>query len=637
MKAYIKSLFMVLLLIVATLPTYSIGVAAKNSNDDDDDKYDDDLYLIEQPESRETSPSKGFKAKEPQTFWLRAGESKVVETNIVLTYLGSSQKPSQILCMADAQLCPDGKTYVSRNPKLNCAFDACPLSGTKDTNAIQIASVSDALPEGAEKIYNLGREYNLEVMIIEDTKPATVTFKVNGEVTGQLPIGASAVLKDGTSLFVHDIALRYGGRDDFVKFTLGGQSDSSQPTYPVPAPVNPVQGDVCEQFQITYSYVAPSQGVVSMPELVGSAMPVPGESKNVKEMEVYPTQPALVVTKDDLDTVADVVKPTSVTKDIIGETAYNKEILEEDAVVAKPVPLDTARRDALAKRIATLAYVIGGEEYMSFSFREDKVAEAIVQILERKGVIISEKNGNWIKEAEAFIKQNNIDVEQFVNNLRLAQKYLSLAQIQTYNAVLYLQANNLDGAETEIKQAEENFAMFRKPMDYVANEINRWKPFQGQGKGKAISEQSETFCLVQGEVGYPIMLYDKKDNAVLVGYNVWKENGDKALPDYKVPAVDTVARSRTKEIISKEKESSKEGCLVEGNGAVPVGTRVNIDGVSQYCDPLTKKMLKQKIDGEVAENNYECLSNEARNGVCENSLSFLQKIWKSIIGIFGFE
>src|SRR3989338_4724161 len=160
------------------------------------------------------------------------------------------------------------------------------------------------------------------------------------------------------------------------------------------------------------------------------------------------------------------------------------------------------------------------------------------------------------------------------------------------------------------------------------SEDDSTKPIQGsEGAQPTMRSETKTFCILPGEVGYPIILYEKKEKGVLVGYTAWKGENPSSY----------VAMSGETQALRQKDSSKNEGsCKVEGNGLVPIGTRLNVEGKSQYCDALTKKMMTQKQDAEQAENDYECLSNEARNGQCVNSLSFLQKIWKSITGIFGF-
>ncbi len=56
--------------------------------------------------------------------------------------------------------------------------------------------------------------------------------------------------------------------------------------------------------------------------------------------------------------------------------------------------------------------------------------------------------------------------------------------------------------------------------------------------------------------------------------------------------------------------SKSETCILEG-------LRKNKDGVSKYCS-VSGFWRNQRPDGSPAENNYECLSNSARYGECEN-------------------
>ncbi|MBI1972983.1 PKD domain-containing protein [Candidatus Woesearchaeota archaeon] len=86
------------------------------------------------------------------------------------------------------------------------------------------------MEEGEERTFTLGdRQYELEVMIIEDATPATVTFNINGEVTPQLVAQAHYTLKDGTLLDVLDIWLNEAGEagsGDTVTFSLSFCGDT---------------------------------------------------------------------------------------------------------------------------------------------------------------------------------------------------------------------------------------------------------------------------------------------------------------------------------------------------------------------------------------------------------------------------
>ncbi|MDP3916885.1 MAG: hypothetical protein Q8Q42_01195 [Nanoarchaeota archaeon] len=80
------------------------------------------------------------------------------------------------------------------------------------------------------------------------------------------------------------------------------------------------------------------------------------------------------------------------------------------------------------------------------------------------------------------------------------------------------------------------------------------------------------------------------------------------------------------------------GCRISDRNIVPVSTRMSFDGKeSQYCD-VDGKMKTQKADGEAAENNYECKSNNSEYGTCANlkeQAYILQKIFSWLSRIFG--
>jgi hypothetical protein len=82
-----------------------------------------------------------------------------------------------------------------------------------------------------------------------------------------------------------------------------------------------------------------------------------------------------------------------------------------------------------------------------------------------------------------------------------------------------------------------------------------------------------------------------------------------------------------------------QGCYANSgtNKCVPYGTRLQIKGDASYCGVDGSTHL-QKRDGESAENNYECVSNSARYGVCENvaeQTSVMQKIFGWLSRLFG--
>lgn len=75
------------------------------------------------------------------------------------------------------------------------------------------------------------------------------------------------------------------------------------------------------------------------------------------------------------------------------------------------------------------------------------------------------------------------------------------------------------------------------------------------------------------------------------------------------------------------------GCFVnhELNKCLPFGTRLEYEGTPSYCS-VDGNVKVQKEDGSEASNNYECKSNSARYGVCEN----IKEQQSAIKAIFGW-
>lgn len=118
----------------------------------------------------------------------------------------------------DEEIVMLGTTYTFVDTKIDTLSDQITLD-------MLGGSVFDILEEGEEKTYNVnGKEYKVEVMIIEDATPATVTFNINGEVTSQMTEGETEILKDGTILGVSNIILNEAGEagsGDIVELYVG--------------------------------------------------------------------------------------------------------------------------------------------------------------------------------------------------------------------------------------------------------------------------------------------------------------------------------------------------------------------------------------------------------------------------------
>ena len=120
----------------------------------------------------------------------------------------------------DEELVMLGTTYTIVDTNINTAS-----ASPSVTLEMLGGSVFDILEEGEEKTYNVnGKEYKVEVMIIEDSTPATVTFNINGEVTSQMTDGETEILKDGTLIGISDIILNEAGEagsGDIVELYIG--------------------------------------------------------------------------------------------------------------------------------------------------------------------------------------------------------------------------------------------------------------------------------------------------------------------------------------------------------------------------------------------------------------------------------
>ncbi len=545
MKQIIQSLFMVLLLVFAIVPTYTLAAS--------DPVLGEDKQGMRAPTNGVDLAPPETRYADPATFWLTKGQTAQVSTGVSVTYLGTQGKNKEsAVCTDDVKLCDDGKTYVSRNGKYNCAFDACPgeiqpPKPMSDAQACERFSMSYASTGISDTVAADGVAY--------PTKGSGVASKANENAYG-----------DGT--------------DDRTVVTKTSAVARVEQT---------VTGDV----------------------------------KNA-------------------DGVFALVEPSAEDKTILGTTVYDRTVVDVNGLTAAKAltPKDKTRSEVLFNQVVVLAKNVGREDYLAFTIDEDKVADALVMLLRSKNLNLigpyTPGKGTWEAEVQAFITYNKINVASFESDVRLAQKELLLAQINAYNSLLLLQNNQVDDAEKHYAEGMTHYEAFQKVLTRIEAEVYRWKALP-RNDGTKDKTAGNEFCIVPGEVGYPIILYEKDEQQqrVLVGYNNGiADRAVKRVGDY-VDAKEVTDKTKTRK--TKAKNSKQEGsCIVEGDGAVPVGTRVSIDGVSMYCDALTKKMQDQKADGDEAENNYQCESNESRNGICVNSLNFLEKIWKTITGIFGF-
>ena len=120
--------------------------------------------------------------------------------------------------LQDEEIIALGTTYTFVDTKVDTA-----------ANSISLELLGGAeyaiLEEGETRTFTIdGKEYEVEVMIIEDITPPTVTLKVNGEVTDQLVDGETEILRDGTLIGISDIVLNEAGEagtGDIVELYVG--------------------------------------------------------------------------------------------------------------------------------------------------------------------------------------------------------------------------------------------------------------------------------------------------------------------------------------------------------------------------------------------------------------------------------
>ena len=99
----------------------------------------------------------------------------------------------------------------------------------KDWGQIKLmtGAIKDRLEEGDSKTYTLnGVDYEVEAVIITDTEPIRVKFKVNGETTDAMAPAETFKLADGTEIGVKSLEVNEPGDvvGDIVEFYLGAET-----------------------------------------------------------------------------------------------------------------------------------------------------------------------------------------------------------------------------------------------------------------------------------------------------------------------------------------------------------------------------------------------------------------------------
>ncbi|MBT3866076.1 hypothetical protein HOF78_03170 [Candidatus Woesearchaeota archaeon] len=153
-----------------------------------------------------------------------------------------------------------------------------------------------------------------------------------------------------------------------------------------------------------------------------------------------------------------------------------------------------------------------------------------------------------------------------------------------------------------------------------------------------------TWQMIEGDIftnkvdGFKLRLHEITLNRAFDDEDVDKNNGRIDIVSYQIfdEDYDGEGGKRDEEILYPQEEiigtNCNNGCYVNHNlnKCLPFGTRLEYEGRQSYCN-LDGNLLSQKEDGSEASNNYECRSNSARYGVCEN-IKEQQSAMKAIFG-----
>jgi hypothetical protein len=79
---------------------------------------------------------------------------------------------------------------------------------------------------------------------------------------------------------------------------------------------------------------------------------------------------------------------------------------------------------------------------------------------------------------------------------------------------------------------------------------------------------------------------------------------------------------------------SCQGCVFDST-CLAYGHRIKINGTPSYCEALGASFMPQKEKEEECQNDYECLTNDCKDGKCVSTYTLLQAIFDFIKSIFG--
>lgn len=151
--------------------------------------------------------------------------------------------------------------------------------------------------------------------------------------------------------------------------------------------------------------------------------------------------------------------------------------------------------------------------------------------------------------------------------------------------------------------------------------------------------EKESSTLSEGDAyifspDFSIFVIDARENGVKFGLKIDKKKEEKVNKQKEIP--------KKEESKKDEKECGEKECYVNSqlNTCLKSGERILIKDTLSYCDEKGE-VYKQKLGGQKADHNYECLSNRVENNLCvplkQSRLQWIKKVTRSVSGAVGEE
>ena len=187
--------------------------------------YVRDGIVLDLGDSEDSGNRLTLSGKDSQKLGVLSNNKNLVNINIIIKAMGRLGIPKGYLNLKGFS----GRNYYwFNNEYVMGLYD--PLEGDQDSESLWFSliipsgRIVDTLEEGEKKVYTFGgSDHKVEVLIIEDTTPEKVTFKVDGILVTNLEEGDKKLLTNGITLEIIDLInneMGESGSGDSVKFAL---------------------------------------------------------------------------------------------------------------------------------------------------------------------------------------------------------------------------------------------------------------------------------------------------------------------------------------------------------------------------------------------------------------------------------